>query len=277
MNLIHKQVLHKTFGEGKIVAQSDSMIEVNFLSGTKKFAFPDAFGRFLTLLDKSAAKSVEAFQEKLEERRQKERELERQELEHFILQERLLGKPRQSPRSQIAFWCMEEELEKVFSEWRIFTGTVQSGASKGTPKRPASLRQNSACLLTSRSSDQLERNRIILGVYMVSENFMGAKCDDGIIPAHPKFRLVLSPQESQRMLFWNYYTNENYPKNITWNSGRYRYFNNEWMAQILRDILSLKKGTEDETLMQEFYDHFCHINHIDQNTLPQPNGSLKGI
>ena len=64
---------------------------------------------------------------------------------------------------------------------------------------------------------------------------------------------------------------------ITWNSGRYRYFNNEWMAQILRDILSLKKGTEDETLMQEFYDHFCHINHIDQSTLPQPNGSLKGI
>ncbi len=46
--------------------------------------------------------------------------------------------------------------------------------------------------------------------------------------------------------------NKNFPTRITWNSGRQRYFDNIWMAQILRDIVSLKKKPGESESAQRF-------------------------
>lgn len=61
---------------------------------------------------------------------------------------------------------------------------------------------------------------------------------------------------------------------MTWNTGKYRYFDNEWMAQILMDMVSLKRDTEERELTQSFFDHFCKMNQINKETLPEPNGAL---
>lgn len=284
MNLINKQVVHKNFGKGYVVQYSDSIITINFPMGTKKFSFPDAFGTYLSLMDKKMAHSVAELKQEIEDKRrqqelklEKERKLQQKEREQLLLRKKLFKNYRISPRSQIAFWCKEEELDTVFSEWRVFTGVVKSGASKGKPKRPARLHQNSACILTARDSDKPEESRTILGAYMVNEKFTGQLCGDGYIPAHSEYRLRLSPQESEKMFFWNYFVNEKYPQNMTWNTGRYRYFENEWMAQILRDILSLKGETQERELTQGFYNYFCRLNHIKKDNLPKPNGSLMRV
>ncbi|MEG3072504.1 MAG: hypothetical protein RQM92_18220 [Candidatus Syntrophopropionicum ammoniitolerans] len=105
----------------------------------------------------------------------------------------------------------------------------------------AQIRENSAVLLTLRDADMAEEDRRILGVFMVNENFNARKCQDGYIPAHSEYRLQLSEQESEKMLFWNYYINKKYPHRMTWNTGRHRYLDNKWVAQILQDIVSLKR------------------------------------
>lgn len=281
MNLCNKQVVHKSFGQGSVVEQSDSVIKVLFSCGERKFVFPDALGTHLTLLDEEAADKVESYKQEVEqERRQEELELEQQRAEEYERErsarelEQLMKNHKISPASQAVFWCDVEEIEKVFTEWEVFTGLKQSGAQKGQPNRLVRLHQNSACLITRRDSDEPEHNRRIVGAFMVHETFIGKLCETGIIPAHSVYRLRLSEDESKEMRFWNYYLNERYPDSMTWNSGRHRYFDNLWMAQILRDIVELKKGSVDFELAQDFFSHFCRMNQLDPKELPEPSGAL---
>ena len=181
------------------------------------------------------------------------------------------------PESQLVFWCDTEEQNRSFSEWKVFSGVKKSGNNKGEPNKPIRLHQNSAVLLTSTDSSKPEKDRRILGVYMVNENFIGKICEDGYIPAHSKYRLQLTEQESEQMLFWKYYVNEKSPHKMTWNTGKHRYFDNLWMAQILLDIVSLKSDPKERELAQQFFEHFCKMNQITDRKLSKPNGALMRI
>jgi len=284
MNLINKKVTHKHFGTGSIVKYNDSSIEIHFASENKKFVFPDVFGKHLKLHDKSVANSLEKIiQEKEMERKEEERKKE----EENILQrknqelrwghEKLMKNHKLHPESQMVFWCDAEEKNSSFSEWKVFSGVVKSGNNKGNPTKPNRLHQNSAVLLTAIDSSMPEKDRRILGVYMVNEDFIGKLCEDGYIPAHSKHRIKLTEQESDQMLFWEYYVNERSSQKITWNTGKYRYFDNSWMAQILLDIVSLKSDSKEQEQAQQFFEHFCKMNLITAQELPKPNGALMRI
>lgn len=156
---------------------------------------------------------------------------------------------------------------------RFFKAT-KSGSKKGEPNKPSRLHQNSAVLLTAKDGSMTEKDRRILGVYMVNEDFIGKLCDDGHIPAHSKYKLELTEKESEQLLFWKYYVNEKLPNKMSWNTGKYRYFSNLWMAQILLDIVSLKTDSQERELAQQFLKHFCKMNQITVQELPKPNGAL---
>lgn len=281
MNLVDKQVTHKVFGNGRVVQYDDFYILIDFPTGNKKFVFPDAFETYLTLIDQKAAGFVNKLvQEKNKKRAERDEKLRKLEALQYEKQQRLLEdervaqKRKINPRSQSVFWCKPDELSRVFSEWSVFTGTIKSGQRKGEPNHLAQIKQNSACLLTARDAEMPENNRYILGVFMVSENYNATQYTDGYIPAHSKYRLRLSEQESKKMLFWNYYINKRYPHRMTWNTGRHRYFDNKWMAQILKDIVSLKNVPQEQEHIQSFLKYFCHLNRIDLNKLPEPDGAL---
>jgi len=284
MNLINKKVTHKRFGMGSIVKHNDSSIEIHFASENKKFVFPDVFGEHLKLHDKSVANSLEKIIQKKEIERkeeewkkEEEKKLQRKYQELRLGHEKLMKNHKLHPESQMVFWCDTEEQNSSFSEWKVFSGVIKSGNNKGKPNKPTRLHQNSAVLLTAIDSSMPEKDRRILGVYMVNGNFIGKLCEDGYIPAHSKYRLQLTEQESDQMLFWKYYENEKSPQKMTWNTGKYRYFDNSWMAQILRDIVSLKSDPKERELAQQFFNHFCKMNQIVDQELPKPNGALMRI
>jgi hypothetical protein len=284
MNLINKKVTHMRFGTGSIVNQNDSVIEIHFETENKKFVFPDAFGKHLKLHEQSAAHSLEKIiHEKEMEREQEERKKDeaiqryRKNLELRLEHEKLMKNHKLHPESQMAFWCDSEEQIRAFTEWKVFSGVIKTGNNKGKPNKPIRLHQNSVCLLTARDSDMPEKDRRILGVYMMKENFIGKLCENGMIPAHSEYRLQLTKQESDQMLFWNYYANEKSPDSMTWNSGKYRYFDNVWMAQILFDMVSLKNDPKERELAQQFFEHFCKMNAISDQELPKPNGVLMRV
>ena len=282
-DLIDKQVIHKIFGKGKVVKYRGSYIGIDFPSGNKKFVFPDAFGTYLTLTDQKMAKMVQKRKKKCEEEKQKLKELkalQSKKRQRLLAQERNIIRRKTwkvHPQSQSVFWCKEQEQDSVFERWDVFTGVIKSGEKQGQPRRLARVNQNSACLLTARESDMPEKDRRILGVFMVDETFDNKSCTDGYIPAHSKHRLRLSEQESEKMLFWNYYFNKKYPHRMTWNTGRHRYFDNVWMAQILRDIVSLKENPEEQENAQQFFEYFCQINRIKKEEIPEPKGALMRI
>lgn len=280
MNLENVQVVHEKYGEGNIVRQSDSVVEVCFSCGNKKFVYPDAFGTHLTVLDQELAQELAEVKGQVERERlaaeaeaERIRALEEEKRERRLERERLIQSHKLSPASQAVFWCEQEELDEVFSQWQVFTGVRKSGEQKGQPTRLARLHPNSACLITVRDEGLPESERRIVGFFMVEETFLGSMCEDGLITAHPKFRIRLTDEEAEQFPFWKYYYNERYPASITWNSGRHRYFANVWMAQILQDLLDLKEDSERE-LVQEFLEYFCDLNRLDEDELPAPEGAL---
>lgn len=281
MNLINKKVTHERFGMGSIVKHNDTVVEIHFASENKKFVYPDVFGQHLKLHDKSAANSLEKIlheqeMELKEKEMQKEEEKERQRKyqELRVGHEKLMKTHKLHPESQMVYRCDIEEQSSTFSDWTVSSGEIKSGNNKGKPNKPSRLHQNSAVLLTAVDPGMLEKDRRILGVYMVKDNFIGKLCEDGNIPAHSHYRLQLTDEESKQMPFWKYYVNEKSPQKTTWNTGKYRYFDNSWMAQILRDIVSLKSDTEEQELAQQFLDHFSKVNQIVEQELKEPNGAL---
>ena len=282
MNLINKKVTHERFGTGSIVKHNDSSIEIHFASENKKFVFPDVFGKHLKLHDKSDAKSLKDILQKKEDeqkeeewKKEEEKKLQRKKQELRIEREKLMKNHKLHPESQMVFWCDKEEQNS--SEWKVFSGVIKSGNKKGKPNKPIRLHQNSAVLLTARDSSMPEKDRRILGVYMVNEKFVGKLCDDGNIPAHSKYRLKLTEEESDQLLFWEYYVNEKSPEKMTWNTGKYRYFDNSVMAQILLDIISVKSDPNERELAEQFFNHFCKMNQIIDQELPKPNGAIMRI
>jgi hypothetical protein len=284
MNLINKKVTHKRFGMGNIVQHNDSSIEIHFASETKKFVYPDVFGKHLILHDKSVANTIEKMihekeMEQKQEELKKEEEIQllRKNQELRLEHEKLMKKHKLHAESQMVFWCDTEEENRSLTEWKVFSGEIKSGANKGKPNKPIRLHQNSAVLLTAVDSSMAEKDRRILGVYMVNEEFIGKLCEDGYIPAHSKYKIQLTDQEADQMQFWKYYINEKSPNKMTWNTGKYRYFENLWMAQILLDIVSLRSDPKEQELAQQFFEHFCKMNQITDRELPKPNGALMRI
>jgi len=284
MNLINKEVTHKQFGIGSIVKHNDSIVEIHFASENKKFVYPDGFGKHLKLHDQSDANALEKIMQKKEleqkeakSKREEEEKLQRKNRELRLEHEKLMRNHKLHSESQLAFWCDTDEQNKTFSEWKVFSGVTKTGINKGMPSKPIRLFPNSAVLLTALDSDKPEKDRRIIGVYMVEEDFIGKLCEDGYIPAHSKYKLQLTEQESDQMLFWEYYVNEKSPQKMTWNSGKHRYFNNTWMAQILLRIVSLKSDPKEREIANQFFKYFCKRNNITAQELQKPNGTLTRI
>lgn len=278
MNLINEEITHKIFGEGNIVDHNDSIITIDFNDDIKAFVYPDAFINFITLNDKDTAKSLQKvlLKKEMEEEalnRKREEEQERRAIEQQ--RKEMIKKHGIHESSQIVFWLDEEEQQNVFTDWQVFTGIVQSGKSKGQPNRAVRLSPNSASLLTARASDQSETERRILGLYMVHETFFGTQNENGMVSSHDDFKIELTEQEAEKMLFWNYYINQNYPHRTSWNSGKYRYFDNVWTAQILKDIIALKTDEDEINQIQKFLEYFCKMNALDIDNIPEASGALK--
>ena len=181
-----------------------------------------------------------------------------------------------------------EELDRTFGksriicyesmmlrDWKAYAGSVLRGDNKGKPKKLGRANKNALCILTTCEPGTEEDTRYIFGVFLVDEVFKGDTKEEGYVSSGSKFKIKLSREEAQRLLFWNYYVNATNPQNILWNSGLFRYFHNNQAAQILRDIVRIKKDTQDEDLAKEFFEHFCQINRIDIDTLGEINGALK--
>lgn len=278
MNLLNEKVTHKVFGNGKIVGQDESIITVDFNEDIKRFVYPDAIGTFISLKDKDTAKSLkkiiskkETEQKAVEKKREEKKKQKTLELQRI----KQLKNHKIHESSQIVFWLDENEQQNIFTDWQVSTGKIKSGPNKGQPNRAARLRPNSAALLTVREENQAETDRQIIGLYMVKETFAGNLSEDGMVPAHAYYRIKLTEQEAEKMLFWNYYKNKNYPHRTSWNSGKYRYFDNVWTAQILKDIMALKTDEEERKQVKNFLEYFLKMNLLDINHIPKACGALK--
>lgn len=256
MQLIGEVVFHKKFGEGKILDKLDRIIIIHFPVGKKKFYFPDAFEKHLVLKSKRKQRQVDGLVVDLIREREA---CENTRMEEQKRQERITSL-KVMPNSQVAFGFVHNSKEEVFASWELTTGTYLSGGLKGTPRIPKRMQSNSACLLTECPRELAEKERKIIGMFMVRDNFEGKLCKDGIIQSHERYRIKL--EESEELFFWDYFSLDD--KNSKWGNVEIRYFSNNTMLKILRTLQEKITVPERRKLINEFYQYYLRINKLEQ-------------
>ncbi|MDE6691291.1 MAG: hypothetical protein K2K04_04900 [Clostridia bacterium] len=155
--------------------------------------------------------------------------------------------------------CYESNLLRA---WCYEAGFVVNGINKGKPNTLKQIQNNSLCVLTTQKSDSGSAERKIIGVFIVSRSEEGNEFSAGRVEAHSKYRLALTPKEASQMKFWNYHKNKSEKAPYKWGQGLFRYIDDSACIKILKDIVRLKQGTDDESLAVEILNYYCDINKL---------------
>ena len=167
--------------------------------------------------------------------------------------------------------CYESQLLR---DWTFSAGVNHSGEKAGQPIKMTRARTGSLAVLTTRLPNTEEKDRIVFGVFITGEAYAGDDYREGFVAAHPDYRVKLSTSEANKIKFWNYYYNLRSPENIKWGTQLFRYLSEEQSAQILRDIVKVKKGTPDEDAAERIFNHYCEMKGFKAADIPDPIGGL---
>ncbi len=256
MQLVGQTVIHKIFEQGVVTDCSGNIVTVSFPQGDKKFVYPDAFIHFLTLQNQSAQNKFDALYNRRMEEEAEEKQMRQKEQER----RRRLRALKITPNSQAAFDVDLSDLDEIFSSGALSTGCYLSGYSKGEPRTPSKLRPNSACLLTGCPADAPEKERRILGAFMVRDDFWGDLCVDGLVKSHQQHKIRLQPDS--RLRYWDYFEGSDpLPR---WGGVVFKYFSVGTMQKILLAMQKAVHGAGEKAAVQKFDEYFCAINRLTQ-------------
>ncbi|MGI5977056.1 MAG: hypothetical protein ACOX68_05105 [Candidatus Limivicinus sp.] len=253
-NLIGQTVKHAYFGKGTVADIDGNIVEIQFSEEKKRFLYPDAFSKFLTLKDNKMQNEVNrVYNNRLKKETAAREERNKEQRKMHKLRTMKIGK-----KAQAVFNIPFFNAPSIYEKGEIFTGCYLSGYSKGEPRIPNRIKPNSACLLTALPEGKGEEAREILGVFMVKDNFWGEYCRDGIVKAHEKYNLLLP--EDKHLLFWKYFGISK--PDTKWGNVPFKYFENETMQKILVDIVEALADTDQEDEAKGFYHYFSSINRL---------------
>lgn len=270
MNLINRQVLHKAFGSGKIVEHTDDSVGILFSSGIKKFLFPDAFGDYLELVDRSAAEAVRRYMQATKQAIESTTPAQQPEQLQKTRKKAAPAKSRPTPvhpDAHVAYRFTDHEACEVLKNWTIPQGNDVKNKSKGCPAR---LHRFSVCLITALACGESERERTILGAFMLKDDPKCVPTGENPIAAHPKYRMTLQNNASNCLRYWDFAAGEKRADQPEWSGGNRRYVSALRIAQILKRFAELKENTSEKEAADRFFLHFCKTNRINAQNLPAP-------
>lgn len=254
MQLIGQAIRHHVFGKGIVTGREKGTLTICFAQGEKKFIYPDAFSKHLTLRNQSMQQEIKDLLKKKDEAKETEQRMIQEEQER----RRLLRNLKISPKAQAVFDIKAGQEEELFSTWTVATGCYLSGYSKGEPRIPDRLKPNSLCLLTKCEIGTAEKERRMIGAFMVGEDFLGSLCRTGIVESHPIYRLKLQPEN--QMLYWPYVAQE--PSAQRWGRTAMKYLSNEIVEAMLFDMKNILHSGAEAECAEQFYQYYCKLNRL---------------
>ena len=255
MQLTGQAVKHKVFGKGVITDSTENEVTVLFEKCEKKFMYPDAFSKYLTLKNDKLQDEVK--EEIIEEKQEEQLEKDKINAKYERLDK--LRSIKNSSNSQAVFSVKEDEVEGIINDAQILTGVYASGDRKGKPKQAVRIKPNSACVITTLKDGEAESERRVAGIFMVDENFYGTNARDGIIKGHEKYK-VLIPDNIDLKL-WDY--DDSKAKVQNWGKTSFKYLSNTSVANIIYELASLDKTDFSKT----FYKYFCLVNQLPEKEI----------
>lgn len=337
MNLIGSQVLHKIYGLGNIINQTNEKVSVKFNEciSIKEFQYPMCFDTYLLLKDTSLQQLIKdeikiCKNNSIIEKQKKTYTVEQKAVEYKKTKlnckrnniaikcnycnggetEYFLGYRKPCSDELIEYnikiakrdWCsqadspcnkylngiisrneLDEQCEddsyvcyesQMMRNWVVMAGLNNNGIRKGEARKFREISRNMIAILTTRTVEMREEERIIFAVFLVGSAYEGDDEEEGKLTADPNYRIELNRQEAKKMKFWRYYFNPNKPDVIRMGSGLYRYITDEQALQILLDIYNIKSDKKDKEYAKKMLDYICSIKDLDLNNISLPNGAL---
>lgn len=168
--------------------------------------------------------------------------------------------------------CYERSM---LMNWKAQAGTHNPNRhTEGTKLTIKNASTNSLAILTTRIPSCPEKDRIIFAIFVIDEFYDGDENTTGYVSAHSKYRMMFTLEEGRKLLFWNYHAIKNSSSKPIWGTGLFRYIAIEEDAQILKDAMDLKTGTEDEPLAKEIFGYYCEQYGLDRERVGKPEGTL---
>ena len=170
------------------------------------------------------------------------------------------------------FPCCES---RILIDWKVQIGANKAeGARKGRHRKISRDVTSGLGILTALLPGRQEGERAVFGVFIVDKS---VECDangaEGFVQCTTEYKLQLSPDEAQKILFWNYFFCAEAPNAMRW-KRQYRYLDDMQCAQILRDIAAVKAGTADEARAKEMLYQYCESKGIFYSVIPKNCGAL---
>lgn len=107
----------------------------------------------------------------------------------------------------------------MLRNWAAFAGFALTKENNQRPMKLNKVQVNSLAILTTRVPYAPEKDRFVFGVFLVDEAYEGDNREEGYVTTSSKYKLSLSLEEAKKILFWNYYHNENAPEKAAWGQG----------------------------------------------------------
>ena len=155
------------------------------------------------------------------------------------------------------FTCYESI---ALSNWIAHAGTDLKGINAGKARRLPNAQLGSLAALTTRYPDTPEKDRVIIGVFIVDSASEGDETTEGTVSAKSRYKIEMRPDEAQKLKYWDYYRNESNPEAIRWGTGLYRFFKDEDALRLLEDIVSVKEGRADQSLASDILEYFKQLH-----------------
>ena len=149
------------------------------------------------------------------------------------------------------FICNERDLLK---NWRV----------KIDSSKLAGILQDSLVFMTTKFKSTEEKDRFVFAVFMTAGTLKDG--DSDFIVADEKYRIELKKSEAVKIKFWNHHTPTGKTKN-NWGTTSFKTLTPEDSISILKEIVDIKIGTDEENIARDLYEHFAEVNDIDVSML----------
>jgi hypothetical protein len=165
----------------------------------------------------------------------------------------------------------------MLNQWKALAGYNNNGIRAGEARTIRNSEIGSLAILTLVTPNDVEENRRIFALFLIDDYYVGGidgygNEGEGFVACTSRYKLNFTRRETNELMFWNYYSNEN-TSECRWGSGLFRYFTHEQAAQILKQAEFVKTGTNEEKLANEFLEYYCKIHSIKVSEIMPPSGS----
>ena len=154
------------------------------------------------------------------------------------------------------FVCYESRLLR---DWIASAGRMQSEKRNDKPIKMTNARVNRLCVLTTKLPNELEAERKVFAAFIISEVEIGDEKVEGNVHAHPRFRIDLSPEEAERVRFWEFHKNRSKPETPFWGSGLVRYWSDAQSINMLKAMMEATQDAEKKARILEMLEYYCRV------------------